>query len=82
MLIATGWTIGFWIGGIVVVAVVLLVLPILMLARSIGNRAADINAALEQSVANTAALSGLQTTIDSATAITAGLNRGRTRLGG
>lgn len=82
MIVATGWTIGFWVGSIVVVAVVALVVPILLLARSIGNRAADINASLEQSVKNTAALSGLQTTIDSATAITEGLARGRARLGG
>jgi inner membrane protein involved in colicin E2 resistance len=82
MLIATGWTIGFTLGTIVVLAVVALVVPILMLAKSIGDRATDINASLEQSVENTAALSGLQTTIDSASAITAGLNRGRTRLGG
>ena len=82
MMIATGWTIGFWIGSIVVVAVVALVVPILLLARSIGNRAAEINTSLEQSVENTAALAGLQTTIDSATAITDGLARGRAKLGG
>lgn len=82
MLAVTGWTVGFWIGGIVVVAVVALVVPILMLARSIGNRAAAINASLEVSVQNTAALSGLQTTIDSAGAITDGLARGRAELGG
>lgn len=82
MVIATGWTIGFWIGSIVVVAVVALVVPILLLARSIGNRAAEINASLEQSVKNTSALAGLQTTIESATAITDGLARGRARLGG
>lgn len=82
MLFATGWTIGFWIGSIVVVAVVALVMPILLLARSIGNRATDINASLEQSVTNTAALAGLQTTIDSAGAITDGLARGRATLGG
>lgn len=82
MIIATGWTIGFWVGSIVVVAVVALVVPILMLAKSIGDRATDINASLEQSVENTAALSGLRTTIESATAITAGLARGRARLGG
>ena len=82
MLLATGWTIGFWIGSIVVLAVVALVVPILLLARSIGNRAADINASLEQSVRNTAALAGLQTTIDSAEAITDGLARGRAKLGG
>lgn len=82
MVIATGWTIGFWIGTIVVVAVVALVVPILILAHSIGKRATDINASLEQSVENTAALAGLRTTIDSATAITDGLARGRARLGG
>ncbi len=82
MVIATGWTIGFWIGSIVVVAVVALVVPILMLARSIGNRAAEINASLEQSVKSTSALAGLQTTIDSATSITDGLARGRAKLGG
>lgn len=82
MMIATGWTIGFWIGSIVVVAVVALVVPILLLARSIGNRAAEINTSLELSVENTAALAGLQTTIDSATAITDGLARGRAKLGG
>jgi len=82
MVLATGWTIGFWVGSIVVVAVVALVVPILLLARSIGNRAAEINASLEQSVENTAALAGLQTTIDSAAAITDGLARGRARLGG
>ena len=78
----TGWTIGYVIGIIVVVAVVALVVPILLLARSIGNRAADIDDALEDAVTNTAALSELNTTIDSAGAIVAGLGRGRTRLGG
>lgn len=77
-----GWVAGYTIGIIVVLAVVALVVPILMLARSIGNRATDINASLEQSVKNTAALAGLQTTIDSADAISAGLERGRKTLGG
>ena len=78
----TGWTIGYVIGIIVVIAVVALVVPILLLARSIGGRAADINAHLENAVTNTDGLKKLNTTIDSAGAITAGLNRGRTRLGG
>lgn len=78
----TGWTIGIVLGIIVVIAVVALVVPILMLARSIGNRATDINAALEDAVQHTSALDGLNTTIESAEIITAGLNRGRTRLGG
>ena len=30
LIIATGWTIGFWIGSIVVLAVVALVVPILL----------------------------------------------------
>jgi hypothetical protein len=78
----TGWTVGYVIGIVVVVAVVALVLPILVLARSIGNRASDINAALEEAVTHTDALKELQTTIDSAEAIVAGLARGRARLGG
>jgi pilus assembly protein TadC len=77
-----GWVAGYTIGIIVVVAVVALVVPILILARSIGNRATEINASLEDSVVNTSALSGLQTTIDSANAITEGLARGRAKLGG
>ena len=82
MLLATGWTIGFWIGGIVVLAVVVLVVSILYLAHSIGRRAVDINSSLEDSVRHTAGLAGLQTTIDSASAITDGLARGRAKLGG
>ena len=78
----TGWTIGYVIGIVVVLAVVALVVPILLLARSIGGRAADINAALEDAVTNTASLSELNETIDSAGAIVAGLHRGRTKLGG
>ena len=78
----TGWTIGYVVGIAVVIAVVALVVPILLLARSIGNRATDINAALEDAVTHTAGLDGLHTTVESAGIITAGLNRGRTRLGG
>lgn len=78
----TGWTIGFTIGGIVVVAVVALVVPILALARSIGIRAATINDELQKTVRNTDSLKELNTTIASAEAITEGLNRGRKRLGG
>ncbi|MEM7322080.1 MAG: hypothetical protein AAF531_03245 [Actinomycetota bacterium] len=78
----TGWTIGYVIGIIVVLAVVALVVPILLLARSIGNRATDINDGLEQAVTNTSALSGLNDTIESAGAIVAGLARGRAKLGG
>lgn len=78
----TGWEIGYVIGVIVVLIVVALVVPILMLARRIGNQAADINNGLVKAVHNTAALAELETTISSAETIVAGLKRGRSRLGG
>ena len=78
----TGWTIGYVITIAVVVVVVALVVPILLLAGSIGNQAKAINDSLTESVHNTAALSELNTTIDHAEVIVAGLHRGRTRLGG
>jgi hypothetical protein len=55
---------------------VALVVPILMLARSIGNRASDINASLEQSVKNTSALAGLQTSTGKGVATPANWNVG------
>jgi hypothetical protein len=78
----TDWIIGFVIGGVVVLAVVALVVPILLLARSIGNEAPKINDALAGAVRNTAPLGALRTTIEHATIIIAGLQRGRARLGG
>jgi hypothetical protein len=78
----TGWVVGWVIGIVVVLAVVALVVPILMLARSIGNEAPKINDALTQAVQNTAPLGALRTTIEYATVIIGGLQRGRARLGG
>jgi hydrogenase-4 membrane subunit HyfE len=78
----TGWVIGFVIGGVVVLVVVALVVPILALARSIGNEAPKIDEALGKAVTNTAPLAALRTTIEHATIIIGGLQRGRTRLGG
>jgi hypothetical protein len=78
----TGWVIGYTIGGVVVLVVVALVVPILLLARSIGNEAPKIDAGLAQAVKNTAPLAALRTTIEHATIIIAGLRRGRARLGG
>jgi hypothetical protein len=77
-----GWTLGWVIGIVVVLAVVALVVPILLLARSIGEEAPKINAALSDAVRNTAPLGALRTTIEHATIIIGGLERGRTRLGG
>lgn len=77
-----GWAITYIVGGIVVLAVVALVVPILLYARKIGDQAGEIDALLGEAVDHTAALADLQTTIDSAGAIIAGLERGRGRLGG
>lgn len=77
-----GWILGFTIGGVVVLVVVALVVPILLLARSIGAEAPKIDAALTEAVHNTAPLAALRTTIEHATIIIGGLQRGRARLGG
>jgi hypothetical protein len=78
----TGWAIGYTIGIVIVVVVVALVVPILMLARSIGGEAEKINEALTRAVHNTAPLAALRATIEHATIIIGGLQRGRARLGG
>jgi hypothetical protein len=78
----TGWAIGYTITIVVVLVVVALVVPILLLARSIGGQAKAIDDSLAESVRNTAALKELRTTIEHAQVIVAGLERGRTRLGG
>jgi uncharacterized iron-regulated membrane protein len=78
----TDWTIGYVIGGVILLAVVVFVTWILVLAKQIGDEAPKINAALEGAVRNTAPLGALSTTIEYATTIIAGLERGRHRLGG
>jgi hypothetical protein len=77
-----GWTLGLIIGIVVVLAVVALVTPILVLACKIGKQAPRINAALQEARVNTEPLGALTTTMDHASAIVAGLRRGRERLGG
>jgi hypothetical protein len=77
-----GWLIGYIITIAVVLVVVALVVPILILAGSIGKEAKMINDSLTDSVRNTDALKGLHTTMEHAEIIVAGLSRGRTRLGG
>jgi hypothetical protein len=77
-----GWVAGYTIGIVVVLAVVALVVPILLLARSIGQEAPKINDELARAVRHTAPLAALRTTIEHATIIIGGLQRGRARLGG
>jgi divalent metal cation (Fe/Co/Zn/Cd) transporter len=78
----TGWLLGYVIGLVVVLVVVALVVPILLLAWRIGRQAKSINSGLMDAETNTAGLKKLRTTIESATNIVAGLNRGRVKLGG
>ncbi len=79
---STGFFLGWVIGIVIVLVVVALVVPILVLAHSIGNEAPKINDELEKAAANTAPLGALRTTIEHATIIIGGLQRGRARLGG
>jgi hypothetical protein len=65
-----------------VTVVVALVSAILAYARSIGDEAPKITAALKAAERNTAPLGALRTTADDANAIVGGLQRGRARLGG
>jgi hypothetical protein len=78
----TGWYVGFAIGIVVVLVVVALVVPILVLAHRIGKQAPAINDGLCRAEVNTRPLAALATTIKHADVITAGLRRGRERLGG
>jgi hypothetical protein len=77
-----GWNLGVAIGIVVILVVVALVAPILGLAGRIGRQAPMINEALQRAQRDTASLAELRTTIDHATTIIGGLERGRTRLGG
>jgi hypothetical protein len=78
----SGWLVGYIIATVVVLVVVALVVPILLLAHKIGGQAKRINAGLEEAVVTTSGLKGLNTTIEYALAVIAGLTRGRKRLGG
>ncbi len=78
----SGWIAGYTIGTGLVAVVVALVSAILAYAKSIGEEAPKINAALQEAERNTAPLGALRTTIDDANAIVGGLERGRARLGG
>ena len=78
----TGWWVGYALGFLVLLVVLMLVIPILLMARAIGKEATMINDSLTQAVHNTAPLAALRTTIEHATIIIAGLQRGRARLGG
>ncbi len=77
-----GWWLGYTLGFLVLLVVLMLVTPILLMARDIGKQALVIDESLQKSVHNTAPLGALRTTITYATTIIGGLQRGRARLGG
>jgi ABC-type sulfate transport system permease component len=79
---AQGWWLGFTLGFLVLLVVLMLVTPILLMARDIGKQALVIDESLQKSVHNTAPLAALRNTITYATTIIGGLQRGRARLGG
>jgi hypothetical protein len=78
----SGWITGYAIGAVVVAAVAALVSAIVAYAWSIAEEAPKINAALRDAERNTAPLGALRTTVDDASVIVGGLQRGRARLGG
>jgi len=78
----SGWITGYAIGAAVVAAVAGLVSAIVGYAWSIAAEAPKINSALRDAERNTAPLGALRTTVEDASAIVGGLQRGRARLGG
>jgi hypothetical protein len=73
---------GYIITIVVTLVVVGLLTPVIVLAFSIGKIASMIDGGLKQAVRNTAPLTGLNDTIESAEVIVDGLYRGRKKLGG
>ena len=80
--VTSDWVLGYSIGVLITIAVVCLLVPVYILAIKISEEATIINQSLEQSVINTSALTGLNTTISWVNTIVAGLYRARKRLGG
>jgi hypothetical protein len=73
---------GYVITIVVTLVVVALLTPVIVLAFKIGNIATMIDSGLKVAVRNTAPLTGLNDTIESAEVIVDGLYRGRKKLGG
>ncbi len=79
---SAGWIIGWAIGAVVVVAVVVLLLILIMQARKIGNQAANILAALDESRENTLALWEVDSVNRSLEATRSALRRARIAVAG
>jgi len=76
------WDLAYTITVIVTLIVVALVSTVVIQAFSIGKEAYTINEHLKEAIVNTAPLTELNKTIESAEVIVDGLYRGRKRLGG
>jgi hypothetical protein len=76
----------FFLGYVITIVVTLVVVglltPVIVQAFQIGKIASMIDGGLKQAVRNTAPLTGLNDTIESAEVIVDGLYRGRKKLGG
>lgn len=80
--VGSGWTIGYIVGGVVVLAVALLVITLIILARRIGTRVEQITQALVVARENTQSLWAVEQTHALAEEILEGAARAREALGG
>jgi hypothetical protein len=80
--VGSGWTIGYIVGGVVVLAVALLVITLIILARRIGTRVEQITQALLVARENTQSLWAVDITHGLAEEILEGAARAREALGG
>ena len=80
--VGSGWTIGYIVGGVVVLAVALLVITLIILARRIGTRVEQITQALLVARENTQSLWAVEQTQALAEEILEGAASAREALGG
>ena len=78
----TLWVTAIILGFVVVLAVAALLSILIWLVKIIDRRVVQIGGTLQAAADNTAPLGALRTTIEYATVIIGGLQRGRARLGG
>lgn len=80
--VGSGWTVGYIVGGVVVLAVALLLITLILLARRIGTRTEQITQALLVARVNTQPLWAIEETNRLAEEILEGAARAREALGG
>ncbi len=80
--VGSGWTIGYIVGGVVVLAVALLLITLILLARRIGTRTEQITKSLLVARENTQPLWAVEKTYRLAEEILVGAASAREALGG